>query len=107
MKASFMKLRDGSWGLRITHAPNEVVQPGTSVTAFRKDGSAESKTIGMVVWSGDDKSTPGMRCSLVTMSGGRASRWGRDFKGKECPRCESEELDARLSCWECGYRGTA
>ena len=30
---------------------------------------------------------------------------GRDWPGKECPTCGSEDLDKNLHCWECGYTG--
>lgn len=33
-------------------------------------------------------------------------RPARDWPGKECPICGSEDLDAKLHCWECGYTGS-
>lgn len=47
--ATFTKLRDGDWGLRIVgpHA----VEPGQTITVMKKSGETSSERVGEVVWS--------------------------------------------------------
>jgi hypothetical protein len=116
MEASFAKLKDGSWGLRIRFPESSgAPAPGSTVTVVRRDGSSDPKVIGSIVWQGRDDRAPGYKVALATIARAGnataarsgASRRGSDFEGKECPRCGSEDLDSRLSCWECGYQGAA
>jgi hypothetical protein len=46
--ASFARLRDGSWGLRIVGE----AQPGDAVRATRRDGSSSIHIVGEIVWCG-------------------------------------------------------
>ena len=48
--ASFTKLRDGSWGVRVDGDADE----GDTVTVRRRDGSKESKRLGRLVHDGGD-----------------------------------------------------
>ena len=45
---TFTKLRDGSWGARVTGSCN----PGDVVVLTRKNGSRVPKTISRVLWTG-------------------------------------------------------
>lgn len=47
--ATFTKLRDGDWGLRIVgpHA----VEPGQTVTVTKKSGETSTERVGEVIWS--------------------------------------------------------
>lgn len=47
--ATFTKLKDGSWGLRVTGS----AKAGDSVTVTKKDGSKSTKKISRIVWSGN------------------------------------------------------
>jgi hypothetical protein len=51
MAATFAKLRDGTWGLR---GPVEQMIPGATITVTKKDGSAKSEVIGVIVWKDDE-----------------------------------------------------
>lgn len=99
MAATFQKLKDGTWGLRVAGRAS----PGEVVLVTKRDGTSQRKTVGIVVWSGDG-------VTLCTIASGVSSSGGprksRDYPGKECPACESVDLDANLSCWECGYEGS-
>jgi hypothetical protein len=52
MSASYAKLRNGSWGVRVT---GESVQMGDRVTVTKKDGQECQETIAKVLWNGTDK----------------------------------------------------
>lgn len=58
MPATYTKLRDGSWGVRVIGA---AVTAGQSLTVNTKAGEAKSETIDRVLWSGDGASI----CSVV------------------------------------------
>lgn len=49
MNATYTKLRDGNWGLRVEGAP----QVGDAVTVVKKSGDTEERVIGRVVWTGE------------------------------------------------------
>ena len=58
MQATYTKLRDGSWGVRVIGA---AVTAGQSLTVNTKAGEAKGETIDRVLWSGDGASI----CSVV------------------------------------------
>jgi len=49
--ATYAKLADGSWGLRIIGV--SVVHPGDVFTATKKDGSMSQETVGSFVFAGN------------------------------------------------------
>jgi len=51
MNATFTKLRDGNWGLRVTGG---TPAPGQTINVSKKDGAVVRKTIGKVLWKGPD-----------------------------------------------------
>lgn len=105
--ATFTKLRDGSWGLRIVgpHA----VEPGQSVTVTKKSGETSTERVGEVIWS-DGKgvtlakisarvATPAAPHAAAPARSYNASsaRWvtcgycgGRYPRGGLCSRCGDE-----------------
>jgi len=52
MQATYTKLRNGFWGLRVTGF-QVTPQNGDTVTATRRDGRQKRETIGRVLWCGD------------------------------------------------------
>lgn len=62
--AGYTKLKDGSWGLRLT-GPEVQLAEGDSVTVTKKSGATKTETIDELVWSGKDKS--GQAVVLTTM----------------------------------------
>lgn len=115
MKVTFTKIqKTGAWGLRLQLDPGEPKPaPGAQVTAQRQDGSTEACVVGSCYWEGPDRTNPACHVMVVGFSSVRGSlpragaRRSRDYPGKDCPACDSEPLDARLHCWECGYTGRA
>lgn len=66
---TYAKLRDGSWGVRVTGS----VREGQVVTVRKRDGSTKSETIAKVVWSSNGVSL----CSIVARQPqGRSRRGG-------------------------------
>lgn len=106
--ATFAKLRDGSWGLRVAGA----VSPGEVVTAVTKDGRREEKRIGLVLCQATSTqpalcsiadSTARSASSATRRSGSRGRRTGcscgsrEDESGNLIPsdrNCSSCEHDA-------------
>ncbi len=51
MNATFKKLKDGNWGLRVTGG---VPAEGQAVVVSKSDGSRPTKIVAKVLWKGDD-----------------------------------------------------
>ncbi len=96
MTATYTKLKDGSWGIRVVGK----VTTGQTVTVTKKSGESKQETVGKVLWTGDG-------ITLATVSGSpsspsapsRLNRYSRRrssslYCGGECPvsglRCCSE-----------------
>jgi hypothetical protein len=62
--ATFTKLKDGSWGLRVAGE----VAAGDEVTVSKRDGSSETKSVGRVLWTGS-----GVALCTIADSGARRS----------------------------------
>lgn len=95
-KATFTKLKNGDWGVKI-EGP---VIPGGEVTVTKKDGNTTEVTVGEVVWSGNGYNI----CKIKKDSpSGQAT-----YKGKKCYCSECGELDRPQKggsrCKEC-YEG--
>lgn len=69
--ASYTKLRDGSWGVRVEDA----VAAGQIVEVTTKAGAKKTETIGRVIWSGN-----GVSICPVTATGRSAN--GKSIFGK-------------------------
>jgi hypothetical protein len=80
--ATYTKLKNGDWGLRLTGA---LPKPGASVTVTKKDGSTRTERVGRILWQGDG-------VALATISRGS----GREEPCSECGRPTSEQ------CGRCG-----
>lgn len=80
MKATYTKLRDGSWGVRLEGGP---LPAGSTVTVTKRDGGQKQETIKAVVWSGKDKHTGAevSVCSIKSASGHLGS------KAEMCAEC--------------------
>ena len=49
MQASYTKLRDGSWGVRVMGK----IEAGASVTVTKRDGTTKCERVARVLWSDD------------------------------------------------------
>jgi hypothetical protein len=84
MEASFAKLRDGSWGVRVKGG---IPRPGEVVRVSKRDGSGDQAKIDKVLWQGDDvaicsivpkaESKPAVSSSFRAREGGSRTRSGR------------------------------
>lgn len=79
LRATFTKLRDSSWGLRI----QGVAQPGDRVVAVRQSGQRQTLTVGEIMWKGQDRDT-GMTITVATI---RSDRQASEVQAAE------EEVD--------------
>lgn len=73
MKATYAKLRDGSWGVRVTGG---VPAAGTALTVRKKSGETKSETIARVLWTGDGVALCAIEPSSRSTSRGQDS-WDR------------------------------
>lgn len=110
MAATYTKLRDESWGVRVVGP----AQPGP-IEVTKKSGETKTETIVAVVWSGNGVSL----CQIAGRDGNpaqphcpkhpkvnlRRSSYGR---GSYCPACYAERKKREEAhgstgtCWECG-----
>lgn len=91
-KATYCKLRDGSWGIR----GGANLKEGARVLVSKKDGTTKAETVGRIIWSKD-----GVRIAALTRSGSARGERGR------CANC-GDACNPRyrlcLSCVEGGDR---
>lgn len=66
MQNSYTKLKDGTWGIRISGTATA----GSAVEITTKAGSRKVETVGRVLWTGDGVSL----CSIAQGSGRRPGR---------------------------------
>ena len=105
---TYTKLNNGSWGVRV----RGTAAKGQKVTVTKKDGTTKIETVSAVLWSGDGvtlcaiaPSAPSAAAGVVRSAFKKSSTSRRLRPGMECPCCRSEELNAQLHCWECGFTG--
>lgn len=92
MEATYSKLRDGSWGVKIQGD----AKAGEVVNVRKKDGTAKSEMIHSVVWSGGGVSL----CSIR----GRSSDTPLGANGgtRKCADCGGPVRGTYRYCYECG-----
>lgn len=95
--ASPAKLRDGSWGARVSGRASE----GDTITIETRAGKKWDATVSRVLWSGADRRT-GKAVSLVatnssgSATSGRARNTSRRSRG--CDECADGEYDGTRCC---------
>ena len=97
--ATFTKLRNGSWGIRIDGKP----EPGAQITVKKKSGETEAKVIDRVIWTGPDRKTgqPVSICSVKEAT--KASVWSsdQDYCYHACPVTERQCNPKNGPCHDC------
>lgn len=69
MSATYTKLQDGSWGVRV---PGSVqVVAGMRVTVAKKDGTTKPEIISRVVWSGKGRDGAAVHLCAIEQQGQR------------------------------------
>lgn len=84
MNASYTKLRDGTWGVRIAGSATV----GQSITVTTKAGAAKQETIAKVLWSGNGVSI----CAVAQRARPVASSYSGEQRapgGRSCAYCGS------------------
>lgn len=103
-EASFAKLRNGSWGVRIVARGAVEPHAGDLVQVKRKDGSTTSATVRRVLWSGVDRG--GAKVWLVAIDESKRSNGGgRSYSGGFCGCCghyADDCADEDCGCRACG-----
>ena len=95
--ATYTKLRDGSWGVRVPGS----VTPGQSVVVTKKSGETKQETILRVlaVFQPENVSL----CSIQQSTQASSSRSGRSSRSGcyECEEC-GDMVTPGTRCWETG-----
>ena len=100
MSASYTRLRNGAWGLRVQ---GETPIQGDQISVTKKDGSTKEETIYRIIWSGADSN--GEAVSLCALSWGAKSRQGGNYPAKVQKRQErrpealNAQTDEEASDW--------
>ena len=110
--ATYTKLKDGSWGLRVVrHSSEEAPGQGEVVAVSKKDGSKKDEAIGRVLWSGTDRDNSSNVCFLCTIeatraparsSGGDGVEYIRGNRALGCKGCATCRSLGRM-CKSCRY----
>lgn len=98
MNATYTKLRDGSWGIKLTGVSGTIP---VSVLVTKRDGSTKQERIAKVLWRGDDA----MICSLESKQKTHQNYGGTGYRmvkgcgacrqlGKMCKQCYFDEFDS-------------
>lgn len=95
--ASYTKLRDGSWGVRVQQAAAPT--SGVTITVTTKAGAVKTETIGRVLWSGNG-------VHICTVSSTRSSSRGGKWTGCSCGSREDDAGDlipSSRNCKQCDF----
>jgi hypothetical protein len=95
--ATFTRLKDGSWGLRVQGKMKLDLVPGYALDVHKKDGTCSSECIGRVLWQDATKFV--YLCSIAPKVSAPASRPRRGTY--ECMEC-GEPVYGNGPCRECG-----
>lgn len=74
MTATYTKLRDGSWGIRVAGS----ARAGATITVHKKSGETRSETVARVLWTGKD-SRSGETVSLCAIGRESAACRGKTW----------------------------
>ena len=96
MKATYTKLKDGSWGVRV----EGITKPEGNITVTKKDGTSKEETIKTVVWSGNGV----YLCSIVPTSNARPSYVRGYQPARKWCRCQRPLDEGDGECMYCGYQ---
>lgn len=89
---TYTKLRDGSWGLRISGS----AQAGQTISVTKKSGDSKTETVGRILWTGNG-------ITLATVANGHSHRSSSSRSG--CG-CNSSCCRGRCECGRtCNCRG--
>lgn len=91
MTATYTKLRDGSWGIRV----DSPVAPGTTITVTKKSGETKTETVSHVLWSGQGVTL----CSIAQSRHGHSHRHNSNGCTCDCDQCSHGcKCDRNCNC---------
>lgn len=91
-QATYSKLRDGSWGVRVVGAS---VRPGEVVTVEKRSGERKQETVSRVIWSGN-----GVVLAAIERQARQSGGYGR-YDGYDAGRGYDDDM---VRCRHCGKR---
>ena len=95
MSATYTKLKDGSWGIRI----DGTATAGQSITVTKKSGDTKAEKISRVLWSGKDAKS-GKNVSLCSIAQSGSSS-GHGAKPGTCVNCGASCNPRYRRCLDC------
>lgn len=95
MNATYTKLRDGTWGVKV---PSIKAISGQKITVSKKSGDTKTEVIGRIIWEGDG-------VCICTISSGGAQRKSRSPRtGCSCgSREDGTNAYGRDNCRQCDF----
>jgi hypothetical protein len=97
MAASYAKLRDGTWGIRV----DGTAAAGQSVTVSKRDGTTHTEVITRVVWAGNGVSL----CAIAQREREGSTRSGSGSGAQRGHRCRNGHEDHDGPCCTGRHRG--
>ena len=103
MQATYTKLRDGSWGVKITGCRADGFTPHYAIPVEKRDGTKKDERIERLVWKGE-----GVVIYTIVQQQKRTSAYGgRGYGRRTGCRCGSIEDEPRDSdCRQCQHDNT-
>ena len=95
MTASYIKLKDESWGVRV----QGTARPGQTITVNKKSGESKTETIKSVVWRGNGVTL----CSIERSSTGTGA--AKPAQRGVCSECGERCNPNYRKCRDCGMEG--
>lgn len=95
MKATYSKLQDGSWGIRIVGDGAPGVKVGQTVTVHKRNGDSSTETIDRVLWTSANVAL----CSIQSSRIAPSSPYGI------CADCGETCGRRYRRCLECAHDG--
>lgn len=99
MSATYTKLKNGEWGVRVEGTVNR----GTVVSVVTKAGKLKTETVGSVLWTGTDRQS-GHTISLCAIKQKEQQRDGAHYErgvGMVCDECGERAIKGTKR-WETG-----
>lgn len=93
MSSSYTKLRDGSWGVRVSS--DVAVTPGSQIYVTTKAGATKVETIVRVLWSGNGVSI----CTIIGQRAKPTATYARREGSPGCMACRR----AGTWCASCAF----
>lgn len=98
MQATYTKLRNGDWGIRIQGA----ARVGDEVTVTKKSGETRIETVRSVVWSGEGVTLATIAQRESSRRSGYSNRYSNHPR-TGCACGSREDMIQATDCWSCKH----